>query len=157
MGINGRSAQAPPESNNSDDHYLVDAISLREAFRKAALSQLKKLYTQNKLKLCGKFEYLGDEICWKALCNELAEVDWVSFIQPPPTKTSTAEQVVRYLTRYLTGGPISDSRIVAADTNYVTFLAREGVRVAASVSRCPSRFQRWSSCADGACTFNLSN
>ncbi len=80
---------------------------------------------------------LGDEICWKALCNELAEVDWVSFIQPPPTKTSTAEQVVRYLTRYLTGGPISDSRIVAADTNYVTFLAREGIRVGGQREQVP--------------------
>jgi hypothetical protein len=37
--------------------------------------------------------------------------------------------VVRYLTRYLTGGPISDSRIIAADADQVTFLAREGKRV----------------------------
>ena len=34
--------------------------------------------------------------------------------------------MVRYLTRYLTGGPISDSRIVAADEQTVTFMAREG-------------------------------
>ena len=136
-GDQWKSAQAPPEAHNSNDHYLVDAISLREAFRKAALSRLRKLYSQGKLKLYGKFEYLSDEHCWKALCDDLAEVDWVSFIQPPPTKTSTAEQVVRYLTRYLTGGPISDSRIVTADTSHVTFLAREGVRVGGQREQVP--------------------
>jgi hypothetical protein len=36
--------------------------------------------------------------------------------------------VVSYLTRYLTGGPISDHRILSADTREVTFLAREGSR-----------------------------
>ncbi len=108
-----------------------------EAFRKAALSRLRKLYAQEKLKLCGKFEYLRDEASWKALCDDLAKLDWVSFIQPPPTKTSTAEQVVRYLTRYLTGGPISDSRIVAADTSSVTFMAREGVRVGGQREQVP--------------------
>ncbi len=46
-GDQWKSAQAPPESNNSDDHYLVDAISLREAFRKAALFATEEaLYTE---------------------------------------------------------------------------------------------------------------
>jgi hypothetical protein len=108
---------------------LVDAISLREAFRKAAITRLRKLHASGELKLGGKFEHLNDATAWKSFCDELAEVDWVSFIQPPPTKSSTAEQVVRYLTRYLTGGPISDSRIVAADAHQVTFLAREGKQV----------------------------
>lgn len=70
-------------------------------------------------------------------CDELTELDWVSFIQPPPTKSCTAEQVVRYLTRYLTGGPISDSRIMAADTQHVTFLAREGKRVGGEREQVP--------------------
>ena len=124
-----QSAEPPSGALNSNDYYLVDAISLREAFRKAAMSRLQKLYTSGKLKLGGKFAHLNDASAWKRFCDQLAEVDWVSFIQPPPTKTSTAEQVVRYLTRYLTGGPISDSRIVAADANFVTFMAREGKQV----------------------------
>ena len=37
-----KSAQSPPGALNSDDHYLVDAISLREALRKAALSRLRR-------------------------------------------------------------------------------------------------------------------
>jgi hypothetical protein len=102
---------------------------LREAFRKFAIAHLRRLYTQGKLKLGGKFAYLQDEQAWQSFCNDLAAMDWVSFIQPPPTASCSAEQVVRYLTRYLTGGPISDSRIIAADADQVTFLAREGKRV----------------------------
>ncbi len=90
---------------------------------------LMMLHAKGELKLGGKFEHLNDAAAWKTFCDELAELDWVSLIRPPPTKSSAADQVVRYLTRYLTGGPISDSRIVAADANFVIFMAREGKRV----------------------------
>ena len=136
-----KSAEPPPGSLNSavnsKEYYLVDAISLREAFRKAAISRLRKLHAKGELKLGGKFEHLNEAAAWKSFCNELAELDWVSFIQPPPTKSSTADQVVRYLTRYLTGGPISDSRIMAADSNFVTFLAREGKQVGGERKQVP--------------------
>ena len=125
-GDRWKSAEAPPGVMNSDGYYLVDATSLRETYRKAAISHLKRLHKSGKLKLGGKFAFLQDSQAWKTFCDELSELDWVSFIQPPPTKSCTAEQVVRYLTRYLTGGPISNSRIVAADEDHVTFMAREG-------------------------------
>ena len=132
-----KSAQSPPGAPNSDDYYLVDAISLREAFRKAAISHLRRLYKAGELKLGGKFAYLQDEDAWKTFCDSLAAVDWVSFIQPPPTKSCTAEQVVRYLARYLVGGPINDSRIIAADEENVTFMAREGKRVGGEREQVP--------------------
>jgi len=136
-GNDWKSAEAPPEARNSDGYYLVDAISLREAFRKVAIAHLKRLFKNGELKLGGKFSHLQDSQTWKVFCDELAAVDWVSFIQPPPTKSCTAEQVVRYLTRYLTGGPISDSRIIEADENRVTFLAREGKRVGGEREQVP--------------------
>jgi hypothetical protein len=136
-GDQWKSAQSPAGAVNSDDYYLVDAISLREAFRKFALAHLRRLYKQGKLKLGGKFAYLQDEQAWEAFCDRLSAVDWVSFIQPPPTASCSAEQVVRYLTRYLTGGPISDSRITAADADQVTFLAREGKRVGGERAQVP--------------------
>ena len=56
--------------------------------------------------------------------------EWVSFIQPPPRDTRGAAcrpgQVIKYLARYLTGGPISNTRIIVADEAQVTFWAREG-------------------------------
>jgi len=51
-----------------------------------------------------------------------------SYIQGPPAGSSGPGDLVRYLTRDLTGGPIGNSRIVAADEHNVTFMAREGKR-----------------------------
>jgi len=127
-GNHWKQAEAPEGAANSDGHYLVDAISLRESFRRHALAHLKRLRRQGKLKLGGKFASLRDDAAWEAFCEQLETTEWVSFIQPPPTPSCSAEQVVRYLTRYLTGGPISDGRIVASDAEEVTFLAREGQR-----------------------------
>jgi hypothetical protein len=136
-GKQWKSAQAPPDAPNSDDHYLCDAINLRESFRDKAIARLRKLRLQGQLKFGGKFAYLQDDAAWETFCKELEAIDWVSFIQPPPTKSCTAEQVVRYLTRYLTGGPISEGRILAADSEEVTFLAREGKRVGGEREQVP--------------------
>lgn len=136
-GNGWKQAEAPEGAANSDGHYLVDAISLRESFRRHALAHLKRLRRQGKLKLGGKFAHLQDDAAWEAFCEKLAGTEWVSFIRPPPTPSCSAEQVVRYLTRYLTGGPISDGRIVAADSQEVTFLAREGKRTGGQRQQVP--------------------
>jgi hypothetical protein len=94
------------------------------------------------LQLSGKFASLQEDAAWEAFCDRLGSVDWVSFIQPPPTKTSSAAEVIRYLTRYLTGGPISDRRIVAADRREVTFLAREGLRTGGERAQVPVTLSR---------------
>ena len=47
-------------------------------------------------------------------------------IESPPSESSRGEDVLKYLARYLTGGPISDRRILSADEQEVTLLAREG-------------------------------
>src|SRR6056297_2439256 len=123
-----KTSTAPPDSDLSDDHYLVDAINLRTAFRKAAISHLQRLRKRGKLKLDvdPKFGDLRTDEGWDKLIEHLSTLDWVSFIQPPPAGSSGPNDLVRYLTRYLTGGPISDSRIATADEQQVTFLAREG-------------------------------
>ena len=60
------------------------------------------------------------------MIEELQSANWVSYIEPPPREGPGPQSVLKYLARYLTGGPISESRIVAADEQEVTFLAREG-------------------------------
>jgi hypothetical protein len=136
-GNDWKRAEAPAGAANSDGYYLVDAISLRESFRRHAVAHLKRLRGRGKLKLGGKFAYLQDDTAWETFCDKLAATEWVSFIQPPPTASCSAEQVVRYLARYLTGGPISDGRIVAADGEEVTFLAREGKRTGGEREQVP--------------------
>jgi hypothetical protein len=59
--------------------------------------------------------------------------DWLSTISPPgfrvlvqapPTESSTPEHVLKYLARYICGGPISNSRLVSDVDGMVTFMAR---------------------------------
>jgi len=119
-----RTSRRPGSSTTGD--YLVDAINLRTAYRKIAISHLKRLYKCGELKLEGEFSHLQDAAQWKTFIAELESKEWVSYIEPPPQANSKPEHVVRYLARYLTGGPISDARILEADEHQVTFLAREG-------------------------------
>lgn len=121
-------ASPPPGARNSDGFYLVGADRLRDAYREQAIAKLRRLRCAGKLKLGGKFETLADDDAWEEFIRELESKNWVAFIQPPPTQTGSATQVVNYLTRYLTGGPISDHRITSANDKEVTFLAREGTK-----------------------------
>ncbi len=123
-------SEAPPESDNSDSHYLVDAINLRASFRKFAIAHLDRLRERGELKLDTDSEFgdLREVAAWNSLIEHLSSLEWVSYIQPPPSGSSGPSDLVRYLTRYLTGGPISNSRIVTADEHEVTFMAREGTK-----------------------------
>lgn len=106
--------------------YLVDAINLRTSYRKFAINHLQRLRRDGELRFGGSLEYLRDDDAWDALVEQLESVEWVSHIEPPQGDHSRPEHVVRYLTRYLTGGPISDHRILSADDQNVRFLTREG-------------------------------
>ncbi len=132
-----KQATAPEACSNTDGYYLVDADRLRRAYRKRAIAKLRRLRAAGKLKLGGKFELLRSDENWEAFVKHLESKNWVAYIQPPPSATSSARQVVSYLTRYLTGGPISDHRIVAADADEVTFMAREGKRVGGEREQVP--------------------
>ncbi len=46
------------------------------------------------------------------------------FLQPPPTVRADPQQLLKYLARYLSGGPISDRRLVSQHHDQITFLAR---------------------------------
>jgi hypothetical protein len=110
----------------SAGYYLVDADELRCCFRDDFLAGLDRLRERGELKLEGDFRHLQADDAWRALIKELQSVNWVSYIKPPPGKDCGPQSVLKYLARYLTGGPISDSRIVSADKHEVTFLARDG-------------------------------
>ncbi|MCA9128092.1 MAG: transposase [Planctomycetales bacterium] len=79
-----------------------------------------------KLDVDREFGDLRTHSVWDALVKHLTTLEWVSYIQPPPRGSKGPSELVRYLSRYLTCGPISDSRIVSANARGVTFLAREG-------------------------------
>ena len=120
--------EAPDGSPFCGEHYLVDATTLRETFRKFALAHLNRLRAAGDLQLPSEGEHgdLNNDDDWKRFIEMLESKEWVTYIEPPPVNSSGPEDLVRYLTRYLTGGPISDSRIVDANDREVTFMAREG-------------------------------
>ena len=114
------------KDSSSDGRYLVDADALRHRYRAQFLAGLDRLRAGGKLKLEGDFEYLQEDDAWKSFTDDLRAVPWVSYIEPPPRDGCSAEAVLKYLARYLTGGPISDARILSTDEAEVTFMAREG-------------------------------
>lgn len=130
-------ATPPIDHDNDEGFYLVDADDLRARYRTTFLRRLRRARTSGKLNLTGRHAYLQDDDNWTAFVNQLESKTWVAYIQPPPTIDSKAEYVVKYLTRYLTGGPISDHRIVSASPARVTFLAREGTRVGGHYRQVP--------------------
>jgi hypothetical protein len=136
-GARWKRAEAPPGAANSDGFYLVDADRLRTAYRIRAIRRLRHLRRSGRLKLGGKFTYLQSDENWEAFIRDLESTPWVAYIQPPSKRTSRANEVVNYLTRYLTGGPIRDARITAADQDNVTFLARQGKKTGGDRQQVP--------------------
>jgi hypothetical protein len=57
------------------------------------------------------------------------------FIEGPPHGKSDSANVLKYLARYLTGGPISDRRIIHDEHDHVTFWARSKDKAAGNPSR----------------------
>lgn len=125
------------EEGKCPPKYLVDAINLRTNFRKFAINRLRSLRRRGKLSLGASQEHLRCDDAWEELINDFENKDWCVHIEPPRSDESRAEHVVRYLTRYLTGGPISDWRITHADDETVTILAREGTRTGGERKQVP--------------------
>jgi hypothetical protein len=125
------------DDETSRGRYLVDAEQLRQSYREIFLKGLDRLHRNSALKLEGEFESLKEEENWAQLLADLEAATWVSYIQPPPQPGQDAGQVLKYLARYLAGGPISDHRIVSTSQTEVTFMARQGETVGGDRKQVP--------------------
>ena len=115
-----------PRVKTCDGKYLVSADELRQRFRETFLSGLRRLHAKGDLKLEGEWAHLRDASAFAAWLKPLEEITWVTYIEPPPTEHASPEHVLKYLARYLTGGPISDRRLISHENGEVTFRARTG-------------------------------
>ena len=104
--------------------FLVDNEALGKEFCKRFIRKLKSLHRRGKLELKGRVRKMQDPIAWAEFTENLLEHDWCVFIERPPTAESTPQHVLKYLARYMTGGPISDGRLVSCEHDIVTFMAR---------------------------------
>ena len=129
----GPSLKNPDEWKNSEPppdrpwmtNWLVDADTLRSGFRERFLKGLKRLQRRGELKLQGEWCHLADPAAFETWLQPLENVTWVVHIEAPPDN-SVPTNIVKYLARYLTGGPISDRRLVSHENRHVTFSARRG-------------------------------
>jgi hypothetical protein len=104
--------------------FLVDIKQLGRTFRDRFVRGLGTLLRKDRLRLHHEWGQLQDPRVRRDWLKALRKFDWNVFIAGPPKGQSDPEQVMKYLARYLTGGPISDRRIVRQDRDQVTLLAR---------------------------------
>lgn len=116
----------PPPHERAGRWWLVDADNLRREFRDTFLTGLRRLHAKGELRLTGDWSHLQDAAEFAAFLAPLETKSWVTYIQPPPTESSQPQDIVKYLARYLTGGPMSDARLVSYTDGMVTFTARTG-------------------------------
>ena len=103
--------------------YLVDNRLLSARFRDKFLAGLTRLHRRGELKLEGEWSHLQEAAAFAAWRDTFREGAWVVYIEPPPNG-SEPEHVLKYLARYLTGGPISDRRLISDAEGQVTFWVR---------------------------------
>ena len=111
-----------PIHQNRKKLYLCDNRELSARFQKSFIEGLRKLHRQGRLKF--EYPWQGESESFERWLTKLSATTWNVYVQPPPKKTSSPEQVVKYLARYMTGGPISDSRLISHEEGQITFWAR---------------------------------
>jgi len=98
------------KSHQSKCHYFIKRII--------------SLHRCGHLWLPGSLKEYKDRATLKQWLSTISPPGFRVLVQPPPSEGSTPEHVLRYLARYICGGPISNSRLVSDVDGMVTFMAR---------------------------------
>ncbi len=86
----------------------------RRRYRDRFLQGLKQIHNRGGLKLEGEFASLKETAAFKQFIDKLAKVSWGLNLQPPPKVDCDSATLLKYLARYLTGGPLSTKRLISA-------------------------------------------
>jgi len=116
--------------NEANRKWLEGELGL--LFRNLYIKGIARLHRRSELKLSHpKLVHLVDPTRFAAHLKSIAPRGLHVFVQPPPDSSPNPDRVLRYLARYINGGPISNSRIVSHESNstddgsgFVTFKAR---------------------------------
>jgi hypothetical protein len=117
-----------PKHRRRKKPYLVDNELLGEKFKEHFVAGLKRLHAKGLIAfdppvLPARVNEARDEPDFGEWLDRIAEQAWNVFIEAPP-EHSQPGHMVKYLARYLTGGPISDGRLISHEQGEVTFWAR---------------------------------
>jgi hypothetical protein len=99
--------------------FLVDHAELGRRFRDSYVRSVRRLIKAGVMEI-------DDLAKVDAILADVQASDWVVYIQPPPQEASDPADMLKYLARYLTGGPISDRRLIEVKDGRVYFWARSG-------------------------------
>ena len=97
--------------------FLVDNKELGHEFRDLFLKRLARKIKQGIIVPADAAEIA-------TIIRELSVIDWVVFIQGPPKQDCGGDLVLKYLTRYMTGGPISNKRIIKEENGRIFYWVR---------------------------------
>jgi hypothetical protein len=103
--------------------FLVDNQELGHRFRDKFVAGLKNLHRRGQLRL-SEHSTVCSVQSFDAWVNGIAAQDWNVFIAGPPKENASPQHLSKYLARYLSGGPISNRRLISYDDGVVTFWAR---------------------------------
>lgn len=115
--------------------YLVDNTLLGQRFREKFAAGFRRLVRAGKLRLDGEWSKLQDPKELKAWLDKVTEPVWNVFIEGPPKGKSNPDQLLKYLAGYMSGGPISNGRILGDEHGHVVFWARSKNKAQGNLSR----------------------
>ena len=98
--------------------YLLPVPVLSQLFRGLVLSMLLEAHGEGRLKFSGEHAALADGKAFKAFLGPLWNSDWIVYAKKP---FSGPGAVLAYLARYTHRVAISNSRLIAANADGVTF------------------------------------
>jgi hypothetical protein len=102
--------------------FFLPVRVLGRLFRGKFLAGLRRAYEQGRLLLAGEQAALAEQGAWALWLGGLYRQDWVVYSQPP---CAGPEVVLKYLARYVCRVAISNSRLVAASDEAVTFTYKD--------------------------------
>ena len=98
--------------------------NLGTTFRYYFIKGIISLHRCGQLWLAGGLAQFESRSAMKDWLSSISPPGFRVLVQPPPTEHSTPEHVLKYLARYISGGPISNHRLVSDVDGMVTFMAR---------------------------------
>lgn len=99
-------------------NFFLSVRVLSRLFRRLFLEGLSKLHRAGKLSFFGDHAGLADPSAFNAMLVPLRKLDWVVYAKEP---FAGPKAVLSYLSRYTHRVAISNSRLIKADENGVTF------------------------------------
>jgi len=99
-------------------NFLLPVGALRKRFRGRFLAKLVAAHGAGRLKFFAEHAHLADARAFAAFLAPLKKIKWHVYAKRP---FAGPEQVLAYLSRYTHRVAISNSRLIAADQNGVTF------------------------------------